>query len=343
MGNKITPLKFCVHCNLSVERFERYCRSDEGSVPALARYLLNIQLCEALYPTLNSVEVGLRNCLHNSLSAEYGPEWYDTPGLLGPAELASIADAHKMLSDAGRPDTPSRIVSELSFGFWTRLMSRYYYSPNPEYLKPWPRLTKALAWNKTSAATYAETYAIQENTAWPYLLDADGRGADCTNFISQSLKYGGIAMDTTRIDRSQWYMAKNMNNAWIWGYPWTVAQNFFTYFRTNGGTSAYRYYIATSDWISTSAYVAPPNSNASLNKGDIVSYDLDLSAADGIDHNAIVTYTGWGINNGTYLGDLVCYHSTDTKRIIWHVKHRLSAAEQQEVRFYTWGLDSTLN
>ncbi len=197
---------------------------------------------------------------------------------------------------------------------------------------------QALAWNKTNAATYAETYAISENTAWPYFS-----GADCTNFISQSLKYGGIAMDSTRTDRSQWYMAKNIQNAWIWGYPWTVAQDFYTYFRTSGGTSAYRYYIATYDWISASSYAAPPNSNASLNKGDIVSYDFDLSAADGVDHNAIVTYTGTDINNSAYTGDLVCYHSTDTKRIIWHVKHRLSAAAQQQVRFYTWGLDSTLN
>ena len=137
------PSRYCLHCNLSVERFEAYCRPGEGSVPAIARYLWNIQLCEALYPTLNCVEIGIRNSVNNSLANEYGAAWYDEPGLLGPYELDSIADARLSLQKTNKPDTPARIVSELSFGFWTRMMSRQYYSPNNEHLKPWPRLTKS--------------------------------------------------------------------------------------------------------------------------------------------------------------------------------------------------------
>lgn len=136
------PSVYCVHCNLSVERFEAYCRPGEGTVPALARYIWNVQLCESLYPTLNCVEVGVRNAVHGALTAEYGAAWYDEPGLLQQQELDSIAEARRKLTEAGRPDSPGRIVSELSFGFWTRVLSRRYYSPNAEHLKPWPRLTR---------------------------------------------------------------------------------------------------------------------------------------------------------------------------------------------------------
>lgn len=52
--------------------------------------------------------------------------------------------------------------------------------------------THGVAWDKTKAANYAETYATNPNSAWPYFS-----GADCTNFISQALNHGGIAMDTT--------------------------------------------------------------------------------------------------------------------------------------------------
>ncbi|TLM98807.1 MAG: hypothetical protein FDZ75_01515 [Actinobacteria bacterium] len=203
-------------------------------------------------------------------------------------------------------------------------------------LLAWP--AQCMAWDKAAAATYAETYAYNANPAWPYFS-----GSDCTNFISQALRSGGIAMDTTRTDRSKWYMAKNINGAWIWGYPWTVAQDFYTYFRTSPRTSAYRYYISTYDWNTATSYPTPPSNNVSLSRGDIVSYDWNTSARDGVDHNAIVTANGTDAHNASYSGDLVCYHSTDTRRIIWHVKHRLSYAQQQQISYSCWGLSSALN
>jgi len=198
--------------------------------------------------------------------------------------------------------------------------------------------TSSWAWNKSTAATYAETYAIAENGAWPYFV-----GSDCTNFVSQALKAGGVGMDSTRTDRTKWYMAKNIHNAWIWGYPWTVAHDFYTYFRTSARTDSYRYYIATYDWLSSTSNSSPPSNNGSLYKGDIVSYDWDTAAKDGVDHTGIVTYNGTDAYNSAYSGDLVCYHSTDTKRIIWHAKHRLSSTQLQATSYWCWGLSSALN
>lgn len=139
-------LLYCVHCGLSVERFQKYAKGDEGLVPPLARYLWNVRLSEALYPTLNCLEIGMRNSVHRSFTAEYGPLWFDTPGLLGPKEIESVDTAKFLLAKARKPLTPEGVVAELNFGFWTTLMSRQHMSDNPsmtdDYLKPWPRLLK---------------------------------------------------------------------------------------------------------------------------------------------------------------------------------------------------------
>lgn len=139
-------LLYCVHCGLSVERFQKYSKGDEGPVPPLARYLWNIRLSESLYPTLNCVEIGMRNSVHRLFTAEYGPLWFDTPGLLGQTEIDSVDTAKRMLTKARKPMTAEGVVSELNFGFWTTIMSRQHMSNDPssstDYLKPWPRLLK---------------------------------------------------------------------------------------------------------------------------------------------------------------------------------------------------------
>lgn len=197
----------------------------------------------------------------------------------------------------------------------------------------------AFAWNKSSAVSYADTYALNPNTSWP---NFENQGGDCTNFVSQCLNYGGIRMDTNYTDRNNWYMAKNIYNAWIWGYPWTVAHDFYEYFRTSSRTSSYRYFINSYDWQSATSRPVPPNDNTSLNNGDIVS--LDFTGDGRRDHNMIVTRQNTtDVYNSAYKGDLVNYRSTagsHKKHIIWHVRYRVDEAQ---CVVYAWGLNSTLN
>lgn len=64
---------------LSTERLTGYQRTgrSETAEHTLQRYLWNIQLCEALYPVLNLLEVTLRNTLHSALWQHTGHEdWY---------------------------------------------------------------------------------------------------------------------------------------------------------------------------------------------------------------------------------------------------------------------------
>ncbi|MEW5706022.1 MAG: amidase domain-containing protein [Actinomycetota bacterium] len=196
---------------------------------------------------------------------------------------------------------------------------------------------EAFAWSKSSAVSYAETYALSPNNAWPYF-----DGGDCTNFVSQCLEYGGIAMDTVYTDRSKWYMVKNMFGAWIWGYPWTVAHDFYEYFRTSSRTASYRYFIGSYDWQPATTRPEPPNNNTSLNNGDIVSLDF---TGDGIrDHNMIVTRQNTtDAYNSSYTGDLVNYRTAypyeNRKHIIWHVRYRV---DTDKCVVYAWGLSSNL-
>ena len=132
---------------LSPARWEGFARGVNNEA-ALARYLWNIQLCEALYPLLHLLEIGLRNGLHRELSAHFGrDDWFDIGWLKGP-QIEDIQKAREALARQQRDPSPDRIVSEVTFGFWCGLFNRHYEQNQvlwPTLVKPvFPRLPKAM-------------------------------------------------------------------------------------------------------------------------------------------------------------------------------------------------------
>jgi hypothetical protein len=104
--------------------------SDSGLLPAVSRYIWNASLCEALYPSINSVEVVLRNIIDRRLRADVGEFWFDQPGvLLIQDQMVSLAAARTRLQREKLPETHDRIVAEFGFGFWTGMISRPYERP----------------------------------------------------------------------------------------------------------------------------------------------------------------------------------------------------------------------
>jgi len=108
---------------VSTPRLDAY--SARGVAPEFvdiySHYLWNIALCESLYPALQTLEIVLRNNIHDALSHQFGtPRWYEPSAtiLQGP-ELRRVDDAKQDLMREGKPVTPGRVVAELSFGFWT--------------------------------------------------------------------------------------------------------------------------------------------------------------------------------------------------------------------------------
>jgi hypothetical protein len=126
---------------LSTERLAAY----RGRLPASAsdrevfgRYAWNITLSESLYPSLQILEIALRNTIHHAASNEFGQvDWFDMTGILRHKhELDAVSKAKLTLAQQNKPLDANRIVAEVSFGFWTSLLDRRYEQTL------WPRLLK---------------------------------------------------------------------------------------------------------------------------------------------------------------------------------------------------------
>jgi len=157
-----------VYKSLSVERFQPYrVDSDTTLKPALARYLWNVALCEALYPSLNTVEVLLRNSLNDFFTRMYGtPLWFThlnirphqektvretvkylierkkitipSLPLNSPAEQRAFKSLtfEKLLSTLNTETMPGMIVAAMPFGFWTA----FFHSDFEGFWRKHPKL-----------------------------------------------------------------------------------------------------------------------------------------------------------------------------------------------------------
>jgi hypothetical protein len=113
--------------SVSRERFSYYRRIQETKADALALYLYNVALCEALYASLQAIEIVLRNAVHDSLrNLHSNAAWFDIPNLLLANEFERVSAAKRRLTEALKPADPGRIVAELTIGFWASLFSAGY-------------------------------------------------------------------------------------------------------------------------------------------------------------------------------------------------------------------------
>jgi hypothetical protein len=113
----------------SNKRMEKYIRRYPKGNKALILYQANIELSEALYPTLAVLEVALRNAVHRVMTARFGQEdWFGQlaaiPGLnnLNPY----ILKASQLIVARKEQLSPSKIVAELTLGFWVKLFNATY-------------------------------------------------------------------------------------------------------------------------------------------------------------------------------------------------------------------------
>ncbi len=111
---------------LSPERFAAYLTiAQQDRLTAMSLYERNTALSEALYGVIQGLEVPLRNHMHNSLIQSIGPQWFLSNVLQHP-QTAMVADVIFDLNKQSRAVTGGRVVSELSFGFWTSLLGPRY-------------------------------------------------------------------------------------------------------------------------------------------------------------------------------------------------------------------------
>ncbi len=110
---------------LAPERLDAYRQDAPTPATALARYLLNMALCETLYSPLQFAEIALRNSLHTCLTARFGaPHWYDVVSSLPSWQMVQLDEARQKLLSNGKAITPGRMIAELQFGFWTGFFNK---------------------------------------------------------------------------------------------------------------------------------------------------------------------------------------------------------------------------
>jgi hypothetical protein len=117
---------------------------DSDSIDAVARYLWNIALGNAIWPAVHVLEVVVRNALYEegvsqtsrmALTYRKVDCWLDA-GILEKNEEEDVQRAKERLS-VGRL-TPGHLVSELTFGFWVRLCNRPYEQGKGGRPRLWP-------------------------------------------------------------------------------------------------------------------------------------------------------------------------------------------------------------
>ncbi len=114
----------------STKRMERYFAlypNDEAK--AIRHYECNLMLAESLYVSLSVMEVALRNALCRELETMTGREdWYaifsTTPELSNLNRYITEAGQH--ITARCEQITPSKIVAELTLGFWVSLLNAEY-------------------------------------------------------------------------------------------------------------------------------------------------------------------------------------------------------------------------
>lgn len=113
---------------LTRERLAKYLvATGQNLDSALKLYEENTRLSEAFYTPLQSVEVCLRNCLHEQLTAAYGDEWYRSQDIpFNNDTRRMIFDVIEELRKDRRPVISGQIVAELKFAFWVGLMGPRY-------------------------------------------------------------------------------------------------------------------------------------------------------------------------------------------------------------------------
>lgn len=136
---------------LSPARLNKYLKACNGdTTAALTLYRHNIKLCQKCYGILNIFEIALRNAINEHYTAYFA----DTDWIRHQLQPGGMLDTHpqrnavlKTIADLDNKGkyTNDRVVSSVTFGFWTYLFTKEpYKNGGKTLLKIFPTKTKGL-------------------------------------------------------------------------------------------------------------------------------------------------------------------------------------------------------
>ena len=103
---------------ISSERFRSYDGIDE--------YLENLVFSKKAYIPLSILEISLKNSINDLLTDKLGENWLENKDFLTNDSLRKIEEAKKILYKRAELISKSKIIAELSFGFWVNLFKKPY-------------------------------------------------------------------------------------------------------------------------------------------------------------------------------------------------------------------------
>lgn len=100
--------------------------ADQCGVSASCLYAMNLQLSESLYVSLQTLEILLRNRVHEVLAAEHGEFWFERhEGVLCiTRQHDQIRAAANDLQRQGRIVSSGGVISHLTLSFWTMMFNK---------------------------------------------------------------------------------------------------------------------------------------------------------------------------------------------------------------------------
>lgn len=113
----------------SDKRMRRYFESHDNEQIAILHYQCNIELAASFYSCLSVYEIALRNALNRELIIMTGREDWSAQftNTVGLSHLNRyITQANKQILNRKELSSPSKIVAELTLGFWVSLLNSEY-------------------------------------------------------------------------------------------------------------------------------------------------------------------------------------------------------------------------
>lgn len=136
---------------ISKDRLEHYSKifNTNDKKVIIQKYMLNVEVSKSFYFLLQTLETTLRNSVHKVLSEKLNNEfWFEDKSFMNPKTIQNnnIDKAREKIND-NKVQTSGRIISELSFGFWSYLFGSYYQQKIwNKYIKYiFPNIPKSIA------------------------------------------------------------------------------------------------------------------------------------------------------------------------------------------------------
>lgn len=113
---------------ISKSRLDRYRPASGDALETAVAYLWNVALSESLLQGIASVEVALRNSIHNTFTNHVGTDqWFWA--VLKQNDLKVVNERWlKLANRLQAPPPAGKVIADLTFGFWPYLFDHRYHT-----------------------------------------------------------------------------------------------------------------------------------------------------------------------------------------------------------------------